>query len=290
MSTLVRVSHVSKTFPSRGDALTGQGHLRALQDISFSVREGERVGLLGVSGSGKSTLIRLLCGLSVPDAGDGEILVDGSTVFSARYPERQLVRRARRSFGVIFQQFNLVGQLDVMTNVLIGVCSDLSVWQVLRKSFTVEQRACALDCLEKVGLAAHAYQRASTLSGGQQQRVAVARALLKNPRIVFADEPVASLDPSSATRVMDLLAGLSRELNITLVVSLHQVDIARTYCDRILGLQGGRLVLDSPAADLDQARFVSLYGQSQSAEPNVSGRGGSASEPRHLEIGLQQIH
>ena len=290
MSTLVRVSHVSKTFPSRGDAPPGQGHLRALQDISFSVREGERVGLLGVSGSGKSTLIRLLCGLSVPDPGDGEILVDGSTVFSARYPERQLVRRARRSFGLIFQQFNLVGQLDVMTNVLIGVCSDLSVWQVLRKSFTTEQRACALDCLEKVGLAAHAYQRASTLSGGQQQRVAVARALLKNPRIVFADEPVASLDPSSAKRVMDLLAGLSRELNITLVVSLHQVDIARTYCDRILGLQGGRLVLDSPSADLDQARFVSLYGQLQSAEPNVSGRGGSVRAPSGRLIELQETH
>ena len=242
---MISAQNVSKTFPalSKGQ----QNHFKALDKVSFSIAAGECVALLGASGSGKSTLIRMLCGLSRMDTGSGDIRI-GSKLALQNDRVGAEISDARKVTGVIFQQFNLVGQLDVLT------------FDVLLRRFSEAERVQALECLDMVGLGPQAYQRASTLSGGQQQRVAVARALLKGAKVLLADEPVASLDPESARKVMDVLFGLTKELGMTLVVSLHQISIARTYCQRALGMSRGRLVYDGPIADLSEQRLKQLYG------------------------------
>jgi len=170
------------------------------------------------------------------------------------------VRKIRSSIGVIFQQFNLVNQLDVISNVLIGLGSKKSFFDLLVNRFTVREKAIALDALDKVGMADFAYQRASTLSGGQQQRVAVARAIVKGATILLADEPVASLDPESAKKVMDLIASLSDQYGLTLITSLHQIPVARKYCDRTIALNKGHLVFDGKTSNLDAEALARLYG------------------------------
>jgi phosphonate transport system ATP-binding protein len=254
---LLDVKHVSKTFNTKN--LGHSSSFMAVDHVSFTVEQGESVALIGASGSGKSTLIRLLCGLEKIDKGQGSICVNGRSFYTGQGFSSE-IRDIRKKVGVVFQQFNLVAQLDVITNVLMGSLAHKSSLDILLKRFTEAERVAALECLDKVGLGPQAYQRASTLSGGQQQRVAVARALLKGSELLLADEPVASLDPTSAKKVMDVLFGLTKDLGMTLVVSLHQISIAQTYCQRAIGMRKGRLIFDGPTSDLSPQRLENLYG------------------------------
>jgi phosphonate transport system ATP-binding protein len=246
----VRVSRASKTFG---------GSRRALKDVSFSVKPGERVALLGASGSGKSTLLRALCGLETLDPQDGGIEVFGRSLQAGGRLAPD-IRAQRRQVGVIFQQFNLVGRLPVLTNVLTGLAAELPLLRALTHQYSLHERARALDALESIGLAEQAFQRASTLSGGQQQRAAIARTLVQGARLLLADEPVASLDPESTRRVMDLLLTLNQEQGMTLVVSLHHVSLARRYCERVVALRDGALVFDGPSTALTPSFLRELYG------------------------------
>jgi phosphonate transport system ATP-binding protein len=235
------------------------GPRRALHDVSFDVAPGERVALLGASGSGKSTLLRCVCGLEKLDAGPGRVELFGAEL-QAGGEFSPDIRRRRRDVGIVFQQFNLVGRLPVLTNVLTGLAAEVPLWRSLAHRFTLADRARALEALDAIGLADQAFQRASTLSGGQQQRAAVARTLVQGARLLLADEPVASLDPESARRVMELLCGLNREHGMTLVVSLHHVGLARRYCNRVIALRDGQLVHDGTTAALDGPLLRELYG------------------------------
>jgi len=246
----VRVTRASKTF---------NGTRRALNDVSLTVQAGERVALLGASGSGKSTLLRTLCGLETLDAQDGSIEVFGRSLQSHGRIAAD-IRAQRRQVGIIFQQFNLVGRLPVLTNVLTGLAAELPLWRALLNRYTLQEQARALDVLEGMGLGEQAFQRASTLSGGQQQRAAVARTLVQGARLLLADEPVASLDPESTRRVMDLLLKLNREQGMTLLISLHHVGLARRYCERVVALRDGALVFDGPVSALTPAFLRDLYG------------------------------
>jgi len=248
-NVIVRAQRVGKSFSSKP----------ALIDVSFEICDGERVALLGASGSGKSTLLRCLCGLETADRGDARIEVFGRELQS-NGRLRPDIRALRHQIGVIFQQFNLVARLSVMTNVLTGLAAEVPLWRALTGRFTFEQRARALDALDAIGLAAQAFQRASTLSGGQQQRAAIARVLVQGARLLLADEPVASLDPESTRRVMDQLAALNREAGMTLVISLHHVELARRYCERVIALREGALVYDGPTSALTPEFLQRLYG------------------------------
>lgn len=246
----IRIAHASKSFNRRTKALNG---------VSAAIAPGECVGLLGASGSGKSTLLRSICGLERLDGRDSVVELFGKPLQTGGTLSRD-IRDLRRQTGIIFQQFNLVGRMDVLSNVLTGLLPRMPLWRSLTARFTREEQLQALQALDSVGLADYAFQRASTLSGGQQQRAAVARALLQGARILLADEPVSALDPESARRVMDLLHHLNRSQGMTLVVSLHNVALARRYCDRIIALRGGELVFDGSPLELDDARLRHLYG------------------------------
>ena len=246
----VSVSGANKTF---------NGSCRALRDVTFTVRLGERVALLGASGSGKSTLLRALCGLETLDRQAGDVKVLGRALQS-RGELAADIRAQRRQIAIIFQQFNLVGRLPLLTNVLTGLSAELSLWRVLLNRYTPQEQARALDALDAMGMGEQAFQRASTLSGGQQQRAAIARALLQGAKLLLADEPVASLDPESTRRVMDLLLSLNRARGMTLIVSLHHVSLARRYCERVVALRDGVLVYDGPSAALTPSFLRELYG------------------------------
>lgn len=232
----------------------------AVRRISLRVEPGERVALLGASGSGKSTLIRLMSGLERQDSQSGRIEILGRPLQVGSHLSKD-ARVIRQEVGVIFQQFNLVGRLPLITNVLMGLCGRIPTWRALSGRFSLQEQARALDALAHLGLQEQAFQRASTLSGGQQQRAAIARTLLQGARLVLADEPVASLDPESTKRVMDHLLALNEQQGITTVVSLHQVELARRYCQRIVALRQGEVIFDGPASRLDSALIETLYGQ-----------------------------
>lgn len=238
---------------------TYRGSLRALHQVQLRIQAGEMVALLGASGSGKSTLLRSLCGLELLDAQGGSISLHGQELQS-RGRLSPAVRQLRRQTAIIFQQFNLVGRLSLLGNVLTGSLPHVPLWRSLLGCFTREERLQALRALDAVGLAEHALQRASTLSGGQQQRAAIARALVQGANVLLADEPVASLDPESTRRVMEILHQLSQRQGLTVVVSLHNVALARQYCSRIVALRQGVLVYDGPPEGLNAARLAQLYG------------------------------
>jgi phosphonate transport system ATP-binding protein len=236
------------------------GRVAALRDAGLVVRRGEMVALLGASGSGKSTLLRHISGLHRADAGSlslvrlfGRTLQQGGRLA----PD---VRRLRADVATVFQQFNLVDRLPVMTNVLAGALHRLPLLSSLLGRFPESERIRTWQALQRVGIEQCAWQRASTLSGGQQQRAAISRALVQGARVILADEPIASLDPASSRRVMELLAELNRELGVTVLVSLHQVDYAFAYCPRTVALRAGQVVYDGPTAELSPARLEDLYG------------------------------
>jgi phosphonate transport system ATP-binding protein len=249
-STAIRVRALNKTFAN------GR---RALQDIDLDVRAGEMVALIGASGSGKSTLLRHLAGLMAADAGDGSVHLLGLDVQHGGRIAPD-IRAVRAHVGFVFQQFNLVDRLPVLVNVLAGALHRMPLWRSVLRWFSAEEKARALDSLRRVGIAECSYQRASTLSGGQQQRAAIARAMLQGARLILADEPIASLDPESSRRVMDILSRVNQEDGCTVVVSLHQVNVAMRYCSRTVALHHGRIVYDGPSSALTSQLLRELYG------------------------------
>ena len=247
----IRISNLRKTYP---------GGRRAVDGISFGIEPGEMVALIGASGSGKSTLLRQINGLVLADANSESVVeVFGQTVQRGGRLA-PAVRERRADIGFIFQQFNLVERLPVATNVLVGLLPKVPRWRGLLGRFTLAEREQAIKALDRVGIAEQAWQRASTLSGGQQQRAAIARALVQGARIVLADEPIASLDPEASRRVMALLAEINRDLGVTLVVCLHQVEYALRFCPRVIALREGRILFDGPSKNLDPALLAEIYG------------------------------
>jgi phosphonate transport system ATP-binding protein len=234
----------------------------ALDDVSFSIRAGEVTVLLGLSGSGKSTLLRHLNGLHRPTA--GTVIVLGTNVATSGGAE---LRRLRRRIGFVFQQFHLIGNLTALENVCTGALGTLRGPRLGLLTYPQRVRLAALEQLDRVGMAARPFQRADTLSGGQQQRVAIARALLQRPEILLADEPVASLDPESAAQIMQLISNISREDQLTVLCSLHQVEVALSWGDRLIGLRAGRVVLDESFAVLGRSDVMSIYSQVGSYSP-----------------------
>jgi phosphonate transport system ATP-binding protein len=231
------------------------GDLLAVNDVSFEVPAGQMLGIIGRSGAGKSTLLRLINRLAEPTA--GKVHYQGGEVTALK---GRKLRLWRRQCAMIFQQFNLVPRLDVLTNVLMGRLSYQPTARSLLKLFTAEERALVVVTLDRVEMAPSILQRADSLSGGQQQRVAIARALVQEPRIILADEPIASLDPRSATRVMEILRNINRDDGITVICNLHTIDTARAYCDRIIGMRAGKVVFDGVPDALDRARIQEIYG------------------------------
>jgi phosphonate transport system ATP-binding protein len=227
----------------------------AVDDVCLEVPRGSFVGVIGRSGAGKSTLLRMVNRLADPSA--GRILWDGRDVTALR---GRALRDWRARCAMVFQQFNLSGRLDVLTNVLVGRLNHLPTHRALLRLWPEEDRAMALTALERFDIADLAAQRAEHLSGGQQQRVAIARALVQEPDIILADEPIASLDPRNTRVVMDALARINRDFGITVLCNLHALDIARAYCDRLVGLSAGRLVFDGPPDALDEDAARKLYG------------------------------
>ncbi|MCB2100838.1 MAG: phosphonate ABC transporter ATP-binding protein [Rhodobacterales bacterium] len=248
--TAIRVQDLSKSF-KKGT--------HALRNVNLRVAKGEMVALIGASGAGKSTLIRHLVGLTTGDAGSGQVTVLGDPVQENGRLARS-VRRTRSRVGVVFQQFNLVNRLSLLTNVTLGALGHVPAWRGTLGLFTAHEKRRAMEALHRVGMAEYATQRASTLSGGQQQRAAIARALVQQAEIVLADEPIASLDPESARRVMENLARINREDGITVVVSLHQVDFATRFCPRTVAMRDGCVVYDGASAALTADVLRDLYG------------------------------
>ena len=247
--SVLQLSGISKTYGA---------HL-ALDGVSLSLEAGDMTALIGPSGSGKSTLLRAAAGLVAIDAGEGRIEAFSETV-QAHGRISGHVRRTRRRIGFIFQQFNLVGRLSLFSNAALGLLGRTPGLRGLIGLWRSEEKRTVMAALQRVGLADQAGQRADLLSGGQQQRVAIARALVQQAEVIFADEPVASLDPVSARRVMELLCDLNRSEGIGVFVSLHQVDYALRYCRRIVALKDGKVAYDGPPSQLDHAALVGIYG------------------------------
>jgi phosphonate transport system ATP-binding protein len=240
----VRLHQVTKDF----------AETRALDAVDLTVPAGQMVAILGASGSGKSTLLRTLNGLVAPTSGNVRVL--GCDVTSAR--GRQM-RELRCGVGFIFQQFGLVGRLSVMENVLSGALGRIRFPRAGVLSYPRALRLDALAHLERVGLADRAFQRSDTLSGGQQQRVAIARTLMQRPTVLLADEPVASLDPETSAAVMSLLLEICQEKGLTVITSLHQVELARGWADRLVGMRDGRVVLDASPRDVSGEEVMEIY-------------------------------
>ena len=251
--TVIQARGVSKSFAGA----------RVLDELSFAIQRGEMVGLIGASGSGKSTLIRALAGLTPIDHDRRQ---ESSEILLFERPIQRRGRVARSAnglrvrVGVIFQQFNLVPRLSVLTNVCLGLLGQMPLIHATFGHFTLDEKRRAMQALARVGIAEHALKRGCDLSGGQQQRAAVARALVQGAEIIIADEPIASLDPTAARRVMDILADLNRRDGITVLVSLHQVEYALRYCPRTIALNAGRSVYDGPSRSLTPGLLSSIYG------------------------------
>jgi phosphonate transport system ATP-binding protein len=243
---VIRVRDLSKRYPSGTMGLDG---------INLDVGAGEFVALIGSSGAGKSTLLRCLNGLVSPTA--GAVSIDGLPVTGA---SRDGLRSVRASVGFVFQQFNLQRRLSVLDNVLVGTLSRVDTGRSLLGRFPGVEIERARLTLKRVGLAGLESRRADTLSGGQQQRVAIARALAQGPRVLLADEPMSSLDPASSRSVMELLRDINREDGLTVIASLHVLDLALAYGQRIVGLRAGRVVHDGPPAGLTQAAAEAVFG------------------------------
>jgi phosphonate transport system ATP-binding protein len=244
---VLRVEHLTKVFPN--------GTV-ALKDVTFEVQDGEFLAVIGLSGSGKSTLLRCINRLIEPTS--GKIIWNGVDVTAAPVSE---MRKIRRQIGFIFQQFNLVKRSSVLTNVLSGRLGYVGTLPSLANLFSKQDNERALANLARLGLREKAYVRADSLSGGQQQRVAIARALMQEPKIILADEPVASLDPVLSHTILKYLEQLNKEDKLTVLCSLHFLDLVHRYATRAIALKDGELVFEGLPEQIDDAQFKSIYGQ-----------------------------
>jgi phosphonate transport system ATP-binding protein len=244
---MLKIENLTKVYPNGTQALNG---------VSFEVKEGEFLAVIGLSGSGKSTLLRCINRLIEPTS--GKIIWDGVDVTAAKGED---IRKIRRQIGMIFQQFNLVKRSSVMTNVLTGRLGYVPTLSSLLGLFSPSDRQKAIDDLAMVGLEDKAHVRADSLSGGQQQRVGIARALMQEPKMILADEPVASLDPVLAHSILKYLEKLNKEYGITVLCSLHFLDLVHRYATRAIALKDGYLVFNGLPTEIDDAQFKSIYGQ-----------------------------
>lgn len=249
---MIRFDSASVTYP---------GGVHALKDVTLEIPDGQMMVIVGLSGAGKSTLIRVINGL-VPLSG-GDVTIDGVSVKSAG--SRQL-REIRSRIGMIFQTFNLVKRTSVLNNVLMGRLHSTPTWRSVLALYRPEDIEIAMQALERVGIVDKAYVRAANLSGGQQQRVGIARALAQQPKIILADEPVASLDPPTSHVVMRDLQRINQELGISTIVNLHFLDLAKVYGERIIGMRDGEVVYDGTGAQADERVFRDIYGRSLTAD------------------------
>jgi phosphonate transport system ATP-binding protein len=248
------------------------GDKLAVENVSLSIGDGRFVGIIGRSGAGKSTLLRMINRLREPTS--GRVFHNGEDVTRLRGAE---LRAWRARCAMIFQQFNLVGRLDVLTNVLIGRLHRTSSPRAILRLWSAEDKALAMSALEQFDMAHLAAQPAQSLSGGQQQRVAIARAFVQEPDLILADEPIASLDPRNTKIVMDTLLRVNRHHGMTVVCNLHSLDIARTYCDRLIGMAAGRVVFDGAPAALTDSVARELYGMDAAEQIDAAEQ---ASAPR----------
>ncbi|MBV9826285.1 MAG: phosphonate ABC transporter ATP-binding protein [Alphaproteobacteria bacterium] len=242
---MLEIDGLSRSFGSKS-AITG---------VSLQIEKGSFVGVIGRSGAGKSTLLRLINRLVEPTS--GRILYDGRDITALRGRE---LRQWRARAAMVFQQFNLIGRIDVLTNVMMGRLAAVPAWRALLRWWPDADKAIALSALEQFEIAQLAAQRADSLSGGQQQRVAIARALVQEPELMLADEPVASLDPHNTRVVMDALSRINKHFGITVLCNVHSLELARGYCDRLVGMASGKVVFDDTPTALTEQAARSLYG------------------------------
>ena len=242
---MIEFKHVSKTYPNG---------VKGLKDVNLTIDQGEFVAIIGLSGAGKSTLIRTINRMI--DITEGQLTVDGTDVMTLK---GKSLRRFRRKIGMIFQSFNLVSRSTAIKNVLTSMVPDMPWWKVLLGIFSKEQKMHALEALDKVGILDKAYTRCDQLSGGQQQRVALARTLNQTPTIILADEPVAALDPVTAHQVMGDFKRINEEMNISILINIHHVDLALKYATRLIGIRAGEIVYDGPVDQVTQEILDSIY-------------------------------
>ena len=249
---MIKFDKVNKVYPNG---------LHALKNVSLEINQGEFVAIIGLSGAGKSTLLRTINRMH--DISEGSLTVNGQEVNDLSGKD---LRKFRRKVGMVFQSFNLVTRTTVINNVLTSRVPDMPLWKSIIGLYSKEDKVIALEALDKVGILDKAYVRADQLSGGQQQRVALARTLAQKPEIILADEPVAALDPITATQVMDDFKKINKELNMSVLINIHHVDLALKYADRVIGIKAGEIVYDGPATKVDSEVLKQIYGRELAAD------------------------
>ncbi|WP_195469017.1 phosphonate ABC transporter ATP-binding protein [Clostridium sp. D43t1_170807_H7] len=249
---MIKFDKVNKVYPNG---------LHALKNISLEINQGEFVAIIGLSGAGKSTLLRTINRMH--DISEGSLTVNGQEVNNLAGKD---LRKFRRKVGMVFQSFNLVTRTTVINNVLTSRVPDMPLWKSIIGLYSKEDKVIALEALDKVGILDKAYVRADQLSGGQQQRVALARTLAQKPEIILADEPVAALDPITAKQVMDDFKKINKELNMSVLINIHHVDLALKYADRVIGIKAGEIVYDGPSAKVDSEVLKQIYGRELAAD------------------------
>ena len=249
---MIKFDKVNKVYPNG---------LHALKNVSLEIKQGEFVAIIGLSGAGKSTLLRT--SNRMHDISEGSLTVNGQEVNDLSGKD---LRKFRRKVGMVFQSFNLVTRTTVINNVLTSRVPDMPLWKSIIGLYSKEDKVIALEALDKVGILDKAYVRADQLSGGQQQRVALARTLAQKPEIILADEPVAALDPITAKQVMDDFKKINKELNMSVLINIHHVDLALKYADRVIGIKAGEIVYDGPATKVDSEVLKQIYGRELAAD------------------------
>ena len=249
---MIRFDKVNKVYPNG---------LHALKNVSLEINQGEFVAIIGLSGAGKSTLLRTINRMH--DISEGSLIVNGQEIKNLKGKD---LRTFRRKVGMVFQSFNLVTRTTVINNVLTSRVPDMPLWKSIIGLYSKEDKIIALEALDKVGILDKAYVRADQLSGGQQQRVALARTLAQKPEIILADEPVAALDPITATQVMDDFKKINKELNMSVLINIHHVDLALKYADRVIGIKAGEIVYDGAAKDVTNEVLKQIYGRELAAD------------------------
>ncbi|MDB8552476.1 phosphonate ABC transporter ATP-binding protein [Turicibacter sanguinis] len=249
---MIKFNNVNKVYPNG---------FHALKNINLEIEQGEFVAIIGLSGAGKSTLLRTINRMH--DITDGELIVNGENVNDLK---GKSLRKFRRHIGMVFQSFNLVTRTTVINNVLTSRVPDMPIYKSMIGVFSKEDKVIALEALDKVGILDKAYVRADQLSGGQQQRVALARTLAQKPEIILADEPVAALDPITATQVMDDFKRINEEMKISVLINIHHVDLALKYATRVIGIKAGEIVYDGPSNMVDSEILKQIYGRELAAD------------------------